>query len=153
MYEPSAVECCDLEVLDRPAASHVEACPSVDIGLEVVCGDQQDAVSVIAHGRRHRRKRESIPLAKNLTAEKKTEEFLPGKGVVTRWERVRKQNHWLDTLYNACAAGHYAGVRLLPPEPERPRISLSEIQRAQREHPPQFIDQDRWADMMRRHHG
>ena len=39
----------------------------------------------------------------------------------TKWERVRKNNHWFDALYNACAVGHYAGVRLLPPlQPSRP---------------------------------
>jgi len=25
----------------------------------------------------------------------------------------RAQNHWLDALYNACAAGHLCGVRLV----------------------------------------
>jgi hypothetical protein len=32
---------------------------------------------------------------------------------VTRWERIRRQNHWFDALYNAAAAGHVCGVRLL----------------------------------------
>ena len=30
-----------------------------------------------------------------------------------KWERLRRQNHWFDALYNACAAGHYCGVRLV----------------------------------------
>ncbi|MDA7504040.1 phage terminase large subunit family protein, partial [bacterium] len=47
---------------------------------------------------------EHLSLAKHLTAERKTEEFLTGKGVVTKWERVRRNNHWFDALYNACAA-------------------------------------------------
>ena len=56
-----------------------------------------------------------------------------GKGNVTRWERLRKQNHWLDALYNACAAGHFCGVRLVdevkpkpppaPPPREEDRVS------------------------------
>ena len=62
---------------------------------------------------------------KHLTAESKTEEYVAGRGVVTKWERVRKNNHWFDALYNACALGHYAGVRLLPqvrqPRQARPR--------------------------------
>ncbi len=42
---------------------------------------------------------------------------------------MRRQNHWLDALYNACCAGHACGVRLVgesvaaapePPPPERP---------------------------------
>ena len=56
---------------------------------------------------------EHLSLAKHLTAETKTEEFVAGKGVVTRWERLRKQNHWFDALYNACVAGHGCGVRLV----------------------------------------
>ena len=68
-----------------------------------------------------------LSLAKHLTAETKVEEFVSGKGVIVRWERLRRQNHWLDALYNACAAGHLAGVRLVeeapkpaPPRPEPP---------------------------------
>jgi hypothetical protein len=56
---------------------------------------------------------EHLSLAKHLTAESKIEEFVAGRGVVTKWERVRRQNHWFDALYNACAAGHLCGVRLL----------------------------------------
>jgi hypothetical protein len=34
-------------------------------------------------------------------------------GVVVKWERLRRQNHWIDALYNACAAGSGCGVRLV----------------------------------------
>src|SRR5690349_3906368 len=61
---------------------------------------------------------EHLALAKHLTAERKTEEFVTGKGVVTKWERLRKQNHWFDALYNACVAGHLAGVRLVEEVPK-----------------------------------
>lgn len=70
---------------------------------------------------------EHLSLAKHLTAESKVEEFVAGKGVVVKWERIRRQNHWFDALYNACCAGHACGVRLVdeqvvepPPPPERP---------------------------------
>jgi hypothetical protein len=56
---------------------------------------------------------EHLALAKHLTAETKTEEFVIGRGVVVKWERLRRQNHWLDALYNACAAGHLCGARLV----------------------------------------
>jgi hypothetical protein len=56
---------------------------------------------------------EHMSLAKHLTAELKTEEFVAGKGVVVKWERVRRQNHWFDALYNSCAAAHGCGVRLV----------------------------------------
>lgn len=54
--------------------------------------------------------------ARHLTAEKQIEEFKPGKGgrgIIIRWERVHRANHWLDALMLACAAGHFIGVRLL----------------------------------------
>lgn len=58
---------------------------------------------------------EHLALAKHLTAETKTEQFIAGKGVVARWERLRRQNHWFDALYNACAAAHACGARLVEP--------------------------------------
>jgi phage terminase large subunit GpA-like protein len=71
-----------------------------------------------------------LALAKHLTAEVKTEEFVAGKGVVVKWERLRRQNHWFDALYNACAAGHYCGVRLVGGKREpRPRLGLDELRR------------------------
>jgi phage terminase large subunit GpA-like protein len=71
---------------------------------------------------------EHLALAKHLTAEAKTEEFVTGKGVVVKWEKLRRQNHFLDALYNACVAAHGVGVRLVQeqvpqpqPRPARPR--------------------------------
>jgi len=43
-----------------------------------------------------------------------------GKGVVTKWERLRRQNHWFDALYNACTAGHGCGVKLVEEEQPEP---------------------------------
>jgi hypothetical protein len=50
------------------------------------------------------------------------EEFVVGKREVEKWERLRRKNHWLDALDNACAAGHYAGARLVEDnrKPKRP---------------------------------
>jgi len=45
---------------------------------------------------------EHLSLARHLTAEHKVEAYVAGKGVVVQWERLRRQNHWLDALYNAC---------------------------------------------------
>jgi hypothetical protein len=42
-----------------------------------------------------------------------------GRGVAVKWELKRRQNHWLDALYHACAAGHLCGVKLVK-EPPRP---------------------------------
>jgi len=57
---------------------------------------------------------EHLSLARHLTAEHKVEAYVAGKGVVVQWERVRRQNHWLDALYNACAAAYYCGARIVP---------------------------------------
>jgi hypothetical protein len=71
---------------------------------------------------------EHLALAKHLTAETKTEEFVSGKGVVVKRERLRRQNHWFDALYNACTAGFDVGVRLVDQaNAPRPRRSLSEM--------------------------
>ena len=96
---------------------------------------------------------EHLSFVKRLTAKVKTEEFLAGKGLVTKWERLRRNNHWLDALYNACAAGHLAGVRLIDspatvPQPKRKYGSLSELQAAKRLE--QGFDTRRWDEMMQR---
>ncbi len=61
--------------------------------------------------------REHLALSKHLTAEHPKKEFVPGKGEVTTWVVDSRTNHWLDCLYNACAAGHFCGARLLPEAP------------------------------------
>jgi len=52
-------------------------------------------------------------LAAHLTAERQVLEFVPGKGEVLRWERVNRNNHWLDALVMASVAAHLRGWRLL----------------------------------------
>lgn len=48
-----------------------------------------------------------------ITAEKKVETFVQGKGEILSWERIRRANHQLDANYTAMAAAHYAAaVRL-----------------------------------------
>ena len=84
----------------------------------------------------HANPEEHLSLARHLTAERKTEEFVAGRGIVVRWERIRKQNHWFDALYNACAAGHFAGVRLVEDtRPPRDRLSLAEMSARARDRP------------------
>lgn len=51
--------------------------------------------------------------AKHLTAEQKVEEYMPGKGLMTRWECVNENNHFLDALALACLAGVAQGEKLL----------------------------------------
>jgi hypothetical protein len=103
----------------------------------------------------HAAPQEHLALAKHLTAEIKTEEFIAGKGVVTKWERRRKQNHWLDALYNACAVGHYCGVRLVDEvRPEaKPRAPKKQIVRVRRPDGSPWIDTERWREMQKRYWG
>jgi phage terminase large subunit GpA-like protein len=62
-----------------------------------------------------------LALSKHLTAEKEVEEFVQGIGLVRKWVRDSRSNHWLDTFYNCCAMGHFLGVRLIKPPPSAPR--------------------------------
>jgi hypothetical protein len=69
---------------------------------------------------------EHLSFAKHLTAEKRVEEFIAGKGLISRWEAVHRNNHWLDALALACVGGHESGQRIVTPEmapraPHRPR--------------------------------
>ena len=93
-----------------------------------------------------------LAIAKHLTAERKTEEFIAGKGVVTKWERIRKQNHWLDALYLAGTAGYHCGVRLadepIPVKP--PRCTLVEMRDGTRPDGRPWIDLKRWHGFGRR---
>jgi len=49
-----------------------------------------------------------LTFAKHLAAERPVQMFLAERGLVTRWERVGKSNHYLDAACYACAAGHLA---------------------------------------------
>jgi phage terminase large subunit GpA-like protein len=75
---------------------------------------------------------EHLTLAQHLTSERKVEDYVTGKGVVVKWESIHRRNHWFDALYNACAAGHGVGVRLVdeivpepPPPPPNPTPTIS----------------------------
>ena len=85
-------------------------------------------------------------MAKHLTAERKTEEFVAGKGVLTKWERLNRNNHWFDALYNACAAGHGSGVRLVEekPEPAQPRTRIRSPYSEENDTP--WIDPQEWIN-------
>jgi phage terminase large subunit GpA-like protein len=82
---------------------------------------------------------EHLTFAKHLTAERKVEEFISGKGIVARWERVRRNNHWFDALAYACVAAHYCGVRLVEEE-EKPKPAPKPKEKK----PSPFVDPERW---------
>lgn len=65
---------------------------------------------------------EHLKFGQHMSAERPTEVFKPKVGSVRVWERVRRQNHWLDSWTLACAAGHLAGVRLTQPGDRVPGV-------------------------------
>jgi len=62
---------------------------------------------------------EHTTIAKHLgESEKVQEEFVPGKGLIRKWVRQSRANHYFDAGYLACCAGHLLGVRVV--EESRP---------------------------------
>ena len=94
----------------------------------------------------HGTPQEHLAIAKHLTSEVKTEEFVPGKGIAVKWERKRRQNHWFDALYNACAAGHYCGVRLVAEQPRESPQKSPEKRHSPSEPRRPFVDVERWRE-------
>lgn len=84
-----------------------------------------------------------LSFAKHVTAEKQVEEFAAGKGLVVKWIRERRQNHWLDSLYESLCAGHFLGVRLIreakvgepPPKHGKPSAPSSRPEAKQQSSP------------------
>lgn len=50
---------------------------------------------------------EHSTFAAHITAERQVEKFLPGRGTVIAWERVDRNNHYLDASYQALAASDF----------------------------------------------
>lgn len=48
---------------------------------------------------------EHSEFSKHLTAEKQVEKFVEGRGEVVVWDRVERNNHWLDSTYASICAG------------------------------------------------
>jgi hypothetical protein len=71
-----------------------------------------------------------------------------GKGVIVKWECIRRSNHFFDALYYAAAPGWYCCVRLADeqqvPEP-KPRKTLAQLsEEARRPDGRPWIDRERW---------
>ena len=65
--------------------------------------------------------------SKHLTAEKQVEKFMPGRGNVVVWERIDRNNHWLDATYAAVCAGEAILSMRQAKEDRKPRQTLSEL--------------------------
>ena len=112
--------------LDTPAGVHVVEVDANDwkswgrerlaVPLTDVDGRETPGAMTLFHAM----PKEHLALSKHLTAEHPEKVFVPGKGEKTQWVVDSRTNHWLDTFYNACAAGHFCGARLLPEAPPAP---------------------------------
>ena len=63
--------------------------------------------------------------AEQLTAEKQVERYVEGQGEQICWERIRKDNHFLDAAYSAVASGELL-LAVLMKKPVR-NMSLREM--------------------------
>lgn len=72
--------------------------------------------------------------------------------MILKWERLRRQNHWFDALYNASAAGYFAGVRLVeePKAQARPKQPMVVQGGMRRPDGRPWVDTDRWQGISRR---
>lgn len=65
--------------------------------------------------------REHLTYAKHLLAEQKTEEFVVGKGLIEKWVKVNRNNHYLDSETLANIAGDAVGIEVVKVENHEPK--------------------------------
>ena len=70
---------------------------------------------------------EHSEFCKHLTAEKQVEKFVAGRGEAIVWERVDRNNHWLDSTYSAVCAGEAVMVRRKIESARKPTRTLAEM--------------------------
>lgn len=58
----------------------------------------------------HAETRDLLPFIKQLLSERMEEQFVPGKGVKTFWNRLSKSNHWFDCVTGCRLAADVLGV-------------------------------------------
>lgn len=75
---------------------------------------------------------EHVEWSQHMTAEKQVEKFMPGRGEVIVWERVDRNNHYLDATYLAECAGGLIHSLLIPGGNAKPagRRSLKDMSRS-----------------------
>lgn len=91
---------------------------------------------------------EHLDYSRQITAERQVEKWMPGRGVITVWERIRRDNHYLDAGYLATTASHFVMAKRMEqkqktkpqPKPTRTRSRRD----AQPVHVTQ-VDEDEWV--------
>lgn len=69
--------------------------------------------------------------AKHLTAEKRVNEFVPGKGLIEKWVAIRKANHKFDSTAMACIGGLMRDISIIEESEDKPTSWLSEQRRTE----------------------
>ena len=59
-------------------------------------------------------RKKHLSISHHIVAEERRDKFVAGKGLIREWVVVNKNNHFLDAMALACAAGGCLGVRILP---------------------------------------
>jgi phage terminase large subunit GpA-like protein len=75
----------------------------------------------------HAEPRDHIQYARQITAERQEEEFIPGRGNRVFWNQITKDNHWLDCAYGCRAAADMLGVRLIPTQKTIPKKVVKHV--------------------------
>jgi hypothetical protein len=72
---------------------------------------------------------EHVEYSQHITAEIQKAQWVDGRGEVVIWDRIRRQNHYLDAGYLSLAAGHFVATEL---ERQRttPILTLAEMAEA-----------------------
>lgn len=60
----------------------------------------------------------------HIVAERQVEKFQPGRGTIVVWERIDRNNHWLDSSYAALAAAVWLGANHTA---KKKRLALNEM--------------------------
>lgn len=71
--------------------------------------------------------REHAEYSEQITAEIQKEQWIDGRGEVIVWERVRRQNHYLDAGYLSLAAGHFICAEIDKNKSGRTRVPLADM--------------------------
>jgi phage terminase large subunit GpA-like protein len=65
---------------------------------------------------RHSQSADHRTFVHHLLAERQEQEFVAGRGLVTKWVEIRRQNHYLDSTALAAIGGQIVGQRVVSPE-------------------------------------
>ncbi|MHB8953559.1 MAG: terminase gpA endonuclease subunit [Pirellulaceae bacterium] len=75
--------------------------------------------------------REHLEYSEQITAEVQKQEFIPGRGEVITWDRIRRNNHYLDAGYLSLAAGNFVFLEV-ERQAKQPTAGWMERQQKQR---------------------